>query len=93
MSDLDILLDNRKFVKRALATMDIEELKLLNQMERVALFKDIHDSRNKVLNYLGYERNKEEQGIWIITKNTLPEEKEIEYFEKWLDEYYKDYGE
>lgn len=90
MSDLDILLDQREFAKRALATIDAKEFEMMNYQEKVDLLVDINKTRHKVLNYLGYERLENEKGIWYIAKNTQPEQEEIDAHDKWLDEYYKD---
>ena len=90
MSDLNILLDKHEYAKRALATIDVEEFELMNETEKVSKLSDIYDSRNKVLNYLGYDRIKDEKGIWTITKVTPPEQKELDYYDKWLDEQYDD---
>ena len=89
MSDLDVLLDQREFAKRALATIDAEEFEQMNYREKVDVMIDINNTRDKVLNYLGYTRIQDEKGIWHVTKNTPPEDKEIEEHEKWLDEYYQ----
>jgi len=90
MSDLDVLLDQREFAKRALATIDKEEFEMMNQREKVDVMVNINETRNKVLNYLGYARIQDEKGIWRVTKNTPPEQEEIDAYEKWLDEYYQE---
>ena len=89
MSDLDVLLDEREFVKRALSTIDNEEFKLMSEEEKRNRLIDIYETRNKVLNYLGYERIQTEKGIWKVIKITPPEEKELEDYEKWLDKHYQ----
>lgn len=90
MSDLDELLDNKKFFKRAFETIDEEEFNLMNEREKADIMIDIFKTWNKVINYLGYERRQDEKGIWHVVKNTPSEEKEIEEHEKWLDEYYEE---
>jgi hypothetical protein len=89
MSDLDVLLDERKFVRTALTTIDKKEFEIMNYQEKVDLLVDINKTRHKVLNYLGYERRESEKGIWYIAKQTKPEQKEIEEYDRFLDEYYK----
>lgn len=90
MSDLEVLLDRRKFEIQALSTIKKEDLKLMNHRERMELMIDINKTRDKALNYLGYERFQDEKGIWHISENTKPEQDEIDKHDKWLQDYYEE---
>lgn len=90
MLDLDELLDSKNFFKRAMKTIDKEEFDLKDKEEQTKIIIDIFETWNKFMNYSGYERILTEKGIWKVVKNTPSEEKEIEEYEKGLDEYYEE---
>ncbi len=67
------LLDEGRFVKRALEHVSDEEWKAMPLIERSILIGDALDAWNEYVNVRGYERWQDEKGTWHVRRLTSRE--------------------